>query len=85
MKKKFSKLSKKEREKTESEYHRMKPEDFDEIMSSATRHTPNSVRLPSRLVERLKTVAEREGKSEYQTIVRAWIEERLRQERKLAR
>ena len=34
MKKKFAKLSKREQEKTESEYHRMKPEDFDEIMSS---------------------------------------------------
>jgi predicted DNA binding CopG/RHH family protein len=85
MKKKFAKLSKREQEKVEAEYHRMKPEDFDEIMSTATRHTPNAVRLPSRLVEKLKTVAEREGKTEYQTIVKAWIEERLQKESKVAR
>lgn len=85
MKRKFAKLSKREQEKTESEYHRMKPEDFDEIMSAATRQTPNSVRLPSRLVRKLKTVAQRQGKSEYQTIVTAWIEERLRAETKVAR
>ena len=70
MKKKFAKLSKREQEKVEAEYHRMKPEDFDEVMSTATRRTPNAVRLPSRLVEKLKTVTEREGKTEYQTIVR---------------
>jgi hypothetical protein len=40
MKRKFAKLSKREQEKVEAEYHRMKPEDFDEIMSSATRHSP---------------------------------------------
>ena len=51
----------------------MKPEDFDEVMSTATRRTPNAVRLPNRLVEKLKIVAEREGKTEYQTIVKAWI------------
>ena len=85
MKKKFGKLSKREQHKVEAEYHRMKPEDFDEVMSTAARHTPNAVRLPSRLVERLKTVAEREGKTEYQTIVKAWIEERLQQETKVAR
>ena len=85
MKKKFGKLSKREQEKVEAEYHRMKPEDFDEVMSTAARHTPNAVRLPSVLVERLKTVAEREGKTEYQTIVKAWIEERLQKESKVAR
>ena len=85
MKKKFAKLSKREQEKVEAEYHRMKPEDFDEILSTATRQTPNAVRLPSRLVEKLKTVAEREGKTEYQTIVKAWIEERLQKETKIAR
>lgn len=85
MKKKFAKLSKREQEKVEAEYHRMKPEDFNEIMSTATRHTPNVIRLPIRLVEKLKTVAEREGKTEYQTIVKAWIEERLQKETKIAR
>ena len=85
MKKKFAKLSKREQGKVEAEYHRMKPEDFDEGMSTGTRRTPNAVRLPSRLVERLKTVAEREGKTEYQTIVKTWIEERLQKETKVAR
>ncbi len=85
MKKKFGKLAKREQEKVETQYHRMKPAEFDDLMSAATRHTPNAVRLPSRLVEKLKTVAKREGKNEYQTIVKTWIEERLRQETKLAR
>ncbi len=80
MKKKFAKLTKKEQEKVEAEYHRMKPEDFDETMSSPTRQSPNTVHLPNRLVEKLKTVAEQQGKSEYQTMVKIWIEERLRQE-----
>jgi len=80
MKKKFGKLTKREHEKVEGEFHRMKPEDFDEIMSTATRQSSNAVRLPNHLVEKLKTVAERQGKSEYQTMVKTWIEERLRQE-----
>ena len=80
MKKKFADLSKREQKKVEVEYHRMKPEDFDEIMSTATRHTPNTVRLSNRLVEKLKTVAKRQGKAEYQTIVKAWIEERLQRD-----
>lgn len=80
MRKKFAKLSKTEQARVEAEYHRMKPQDFDEIMSSATRHSPNAVRLPNRLVEKLKTVAERQGKAEYQSMVKTWIEERLRQE-----
>jgi len=80
MKRKFAKLSKREQEKVEAEYHRMKPENFDELMSAATRKTPNTVRLPNRLVEKLKTVADRHGKAEYQTMVKAWIEERLQRE-----
>ncbi len=80
MKKKFNRLTKREQEKVEAEYHRMKPENFDETMSTATRQSPNPVRLPNRPVEKLKTVAERQSKSEYQTIVRAWIEERLQRE-----
>jgi len=58
----------------------MKPEDFDEIMSAATRQSPNAVRLPSRLVKKLKSVAQRKGQREYQTLVKDWIEERLKQE-----
>ncbi len=80
MKKKFAKLSKRQQEKVEAEYHGMRPEGLDELMSAATQRTPNAVRLPSRLVEKLKTVADRHGKAEYQTMVRAWIEERLQQE-----
>ena len=80
MKKKFAKLSKREQEKVESEYHRMKPEESDETMSAATRQSPNAIRLPSRLVEKLKTMAKVEGEAEYQTMVRTWIEERLQQE-----
>jgi len=80
MKKKFAKLSKREQAKVESEYHLMKPEDFDENMSAATRHSPNAIRLPSRLVKKLKTMAKVEGEAEYQTMVRTWIEERLQQE-----
>jgi hypothetical protein len=80
MKKKFSSLSKKDQGKAEAEYHRMKPEDFDDLMSTATQHTPNAVRLPGRLVEKLKAVAEQKGKSGYETMVKRWIEERLQQE-----
>jgi len=32
---KYAKLSKAEREKVESEYHRLKPQDFDEAMARA--------------------------------------------------
>lgn len=80
MKKKFSLLSKKDQKKAETSYYRMEPDDFDDLMSTATQHTPNAVRLPSRLVEKLKTVAERKGKAEYETMVKRWIEERLQQE-----
>jgi len=53
----------------------MKPEDFgEEVMSSATRRSANAVRLPNRLVEKLKTVAEHQGKSKYQSMVKTWIE-----------
>ena len=80
MKKTFGKLTKREQEKVEAEYHRMKPDDFDEIMSTATRQSPNAVRLPNRPVEKLKSVAQRKGQREYQTLVKDWIEERLKQE-----
>jgi hypothetical protein len=85
MKKKFAKLSKREREKVEAAYHRMNPKDLDEAMSAATRQSPNAIRLPSRLVDKLKTVAKLEGEAEYQTMVKTWIEERLQQEAKVAR
>jgi len=80
MKKQFGKLSKTEQEQVESAYHRMKPEDFDEQMSRAKTHTPASFRLPARLVKRLQKVAKSSGETEYQAMVRKWIEERLKQE-----
>jgi len=40
---KYAKLSEADREKVESEYHRMKPEDFDEAMSRVNPHTPAAV------------------------------------------
>jgi predicted DNA binding CopG/RHH family protein len=80
MKKRFGKLIGAEREKIEAQYHRMKPQDLDETMASARRHTPSTIRLPRQLVQALKKVAESEGEAEFQTMVRRWIEERLRQE-----
>ena len=80
MKKQFGKLPKAEREKIEARYHRMSPADLDERMSHARRHSPGAIRLPPALVETLKTLAESEGESEYQAMVRRWIEERLQQE-----
>jgi ribosomal protein L12E/L44/L45/RPP1/RPP2 len=43
MKKQFAKLSKAEREKVESEYHRLKPEDLDEAMTRAKRQSPVAI------------------------------------------
>jgi hypothetical protein len=40
---KYAKLSKRDREKVESEYHRMKPQDFDDAMTRAKRHTPVAI------------------------------------------
>jgi hypothetical protein len=80
MKKQVGKLAKAEREKIETQYHRMNPADFDKRMSQATRHSPGAIRLPAKLVETLKMVAESEGEHEYQAMVKRWIEERLRQE-----
>ena len=40
---KYAKLSKRDREKVESEYHRLKPQDFDEAMTRAKRHTPVAI------------------------------------------
>lgn len=42
MKKQFAELSKAEHEKVELEYHRMKPEDFDEAMAQAKLHKPEA-------------------------------------------
>jgi hypothetical protein len=84
MKREFAKLSRVEQERVELEYHRTKPEGFDDLMAGAKPHSPDAIRLPHRLVETLKTVAKTEGEPEYKTMVRRWVEERLRQETKLA-
>src|SRR5437867_1705912 len=57
----------------------------DERMLRAKRQSPGAIRLPSKLVENLKTLAESEGEPEYQTMVKRWIEERLQQETSTAR
>jgi hypothetical protein len=85
MKKQFAKLPKVERERIEAQYHKMSSQDFDERMSRAKRPNPGAVRLPPKLVENLKTLAESEGEPEYQTMVKRWIEERLQQETSSAR
>ncbi len=84
MSKKFSRLSKKEQEEKEAEYHRMTPEDFNQLMTRAKRHTPHVIRLPAAWIESLEAMAELEGEPGYQSMVRRWIEERLRQESRLA-
>ncbi|HBB87530.1 MAG: hypothetical protein QOF62_3027 [Pyrinomonadaceae bacterium] len=85
MKKEFAKLSKREQETAELKYHRTKPEVFDKLMTEAKAHRPDAIHLPSPLVETLKTVAENEGEPEYKTMVKRWVEERLRHETKLVR
>jgi hypothetical protein len=76
----FRKLPKAQREAVETEYHAMNPRVFDEAMARAKRHSPAAIRLPRQLVQRLKTVAKAKGEAEYQSMVRRWIEERLKQE-----
>ena len=84
MKKRFGKLSKEEQEKIESEYHRMKPEQFGALMTRAKHHSPDTIRLPANWIKELEVMAELEGELEYHTMVQRWIEERLRQESRLA-
>lgn len=80
MKKRFGKLPKVEQERIEAQYHRVNPEELDEPMSRARRHTPSTIRLPAKLVQTLKMLADLEGEPEYQAMVRRWIEERLQHE-----
>jgi hypothetical protein len=84
MGKNFSDLSSSEQEAMELEYHQMKPEDFDEQMEHAEKHIPNVLRLSPKLAESLQAMAEAAGESEYQPMVRRWIEERLQQEHQAA-
>ena len=53
---KYAKLFKADREKVELEYHRMKPEDFDEAMARERSHTPAGVSRSKR-----KSKAEKKG------------------------
>lgn len=40
MKKQFAKLSKSEQEKVEKEYHQMRPDEFDQLMTRTKQHLP---------------------------------------------
>jgi hypothetical protein len=80
MKRRFGKLTRAEQERIELEYHQMDPHQFDERMAQAKTHVVESIRLPRRMVQSLKIVAESDGKRGYKTMVTKWIEERLRQE-----
>jgi hypothetical protein len=84
MKKKFGNLSKEEQEKRETEYHRMKPQEFNQLMARPKRYSPPAIRLPSAWLDRLEVMAELKGESDYHIMVRRWIEERLRQESRRA-
>jgi len=42
MKRQLARLSKAQQEKVEAEYHRMKPEDFDQAMARAKPHRPEA-------------------------------------------
>jgi hypothetical protein len=79
---KFAELTKSERAKVEADYHRMKPEELDAVISRARPHSPDAIRLSPGLVRKLKTVAKSEGEPEYRTMVQRWVEERLRQRSK---
>ncbi len=47
MKKQFGKLSKAEQQKIESEYHRIKPEELNKLMTRATPHKPSAINRSS--------------------------------------
>jgi hypothetical protein len=58
MKKQFTQLSKAEREKVESEYHRLHPEELDKLMSRAKPHAANALnRSSTRLRSKRKSKA----------------------------
>ena len=76
---KFAELRKSEQAKVEADYHRMKPEALDPVISRAKPHSPDAIRLSPGLVRKLKNVAKSEGEPEYRTMVQRWVEERLRQ------
>ena len=57
MKKQFAKLSKAEQEKVELEYHHMKPKDFDEALTQAKSHKPETRPALSARVKQLRRSA----------------------------
>lgn len=83
MKRRFADLTETEQATVELTYHQLNPDEFDELMTQAKQQVPALLRLPSELVENLKTVAETEGEPEYQTMVQRWIVERLQLETSL--
>lgn len=48
MKKQFADLSKAEQKKIESGYHRMKPSEFDKLLSQAKAETTSRINRPAR-------------------------------------
>ena len=62
----------------------MNPTELDGLMSQATPHAPDIIQLPPQLVQSLKLVAASGRETEYQAMALRWVEERLRQEMKLA-
>jgi len=60
MKKQFGKLSKEKQEKSELEHHRMKPKDFDQLMTKAKRYSP-PVLLAERTGPKVQLTDVREG------------------------
>jgi hypothetical protein len=84
MKKRFAKLSKSEQQKVEAWYHEQDPGEFDDVMRRASSHSPDVIRLPSRLTATLKRLAKRKGEPEYQLMVTRWLKERVQKEARTA-
>src|SRR5436309_12582136 len=55
MKRKFSKLTEPEQAKVEADYHRMKPEELDAVMSKTKSRSPDAIRLSSPPLEMRST------------------------------
>jgi len=84
MKKRFAKLSKSEQQKVEAWYHEQDPREFDDVMRRASSHSPDVIRLPSRLTATLKRLAKTKGEPEYQLMVTRWLKERVQKEARTA-
>src|SRR2546427_2652753 len=55
MKREFSKLTEPEQAKVEADYHRMKPEELDAVMSKTKSRSPDAIRLSSPPLEMRST------------------------------